>query len=185
MPPWISREECDDVPAPKSALSTSAVRKPRNAASRAIPAPVMPPPMISTSTGVSTIDARAAARVCSNSPPLGAGGRFRFPGRGEESNARSQRSSRGSHRRRPDTIRKSRDGAEKRARRRSRALCSPRVARAHQSGRPRGRRSHLWPGRALGAGAECGARSEPAPAVPQRNPGLLIEPGLRLGKSGD
>src|SRR6266849_3952099 len=78
MPPWISREECDDVPAPKSALSTSAVRKPRNAASRAIPAPVMPPPMISTSIGVSTIDARAAARVCSNSPPLGAGGRFRF-----------------------------------------------------------------------------------------------------------
>src|SRR6266536_1915632 len=27
MPPWISREECDDVPAPKSALSISAVLK--------------------------------------------------------------------------------------------------------------------------------------------------------------
>src|SRR5882762_117845 len=83
MPPWIRRDECDDVPAPKSDLSTSAVRNPRSAASRAIPAPVMPPPMTSTSTGVSTMDAQAAARVCSNSPPLGAGGRFRLPGRGK------------------------------------------------------------------------------------------------------
>src|SRR5437867_2532899 len=79
MPPWIRRDECEEVPAPKSDLSTSAVRNPRNAASRAIPAPVMPPPMIRTSTGVSTMDARAAARVCSNSPPLGADGRFPFP----------------------------------------------------------------------------------------------------------
>src|SRR5213592_1822615 len=79
MPPWMRRDECEDVPAPKSDLSTSAVRNPRNAASRAIPAPVMPPPMIRTSTGVSTMDARAAARVCSNSPPLGADGRFPFP----------------------------------------------------------------------------------------------------------
>src|SRR5438270_9401820 len=83
MPPWMRRDECEDVPAPKSDLSTSAVRSPRNAASRAIPAPVMPPPMIRTSTGVSTMDAKAAARVCSNSPPLGAGGRFRLPGRGK------------------------------------------------------------------------------------------------------
>src|SRR5207302_7771089 len=83
MPPWMRRDECEDVPAPKSDLSTSAVRNPRNAASRAIPAPVMPPPMIRTSTGVSTMDAKAAARVCSNSPPLGAGGRFRLPGRGK------------------------------------------------------------------------------------------------------
>src|SRR6267154_735467 len=83
MPPWMRRDECEDVPAPKSALSTSAVRNPRNAASRAIPAPVMPPPMISTSTGVLTMDARAAARVCSNSPPLGAGGRFRLLGEGK------------------------------------------------------------------------------------------------------
>src|SRR5258708_7250017 len=83
MPPWMRRDECEDVPAPKSALSTSAVRNPRNAASRAIPAPVMPPPMTSTSTGVSAMDARAAARVCSNSPPLGAGGRFRFPAGGK------------------------------------------------------------------------------------------------------
>src|SRR5256886_303458 len=78
MPPWIRRDECEEVPAPKSDLSTSAVRNPRNAASRAIPAPVMPPPMTSTSTGVSTIDAQAAARVGSNSPPLSPGGRFRL-----------------------------------------------------------------------------------------------------------
>src|SRR6266571_1186168 len=76
MPPWMRRDECEDVPAPKSDLSTSAVRKPRNAASRAIPAPVMPPPITSTSTGVRAMDARAAARFFSNSPPLGAGGRF-------------------------------------------------------------------------------------------------------------
>src|SRR6266480_6139466 len=79
MPPWMRRDECEDVPAPKSDLSRSAVRNPRNAASRAIPAPVMPPPITSTSTGVSTMDANAAARVCSNSPPLGADGRFPFP----------------------------------------------------------------------------------------------------------
>src|SRR5687768_2841102 len=77
----MSRDECDDVPAPKSALSISAVRKPRMAASRAIPAPVIPPPITSTSTGASIIDCRAAARVCSNSPPLGPGGRFRIPNR--------------------------------------------------------------------------------------------------------
>src|SRR5947208_12072333 len=74
----MRRDECEEVPAPKSDLSTSAVRNPRNAASRAIPAPVMPPPMTSTSTGVSTIDAQAAARVGSNSPPLSPGGRFRL-----------------------------------------------------------------------------------------------------------
>src|SRR5438093_5149944 len=83
MPPWMRRDECEEVPAPKSDLSTSAVRNPRNAASRAIPAPVMPPPMTSTSTGVSTMDAQAAARVGSNSPPLGAGGRFRFQEEGK------------------------------------------------------------------------------------------------------
>src|SRR2546422_629231 len=74
----MRRDERDEVPAPKSDLSTSAVRNPRNAASRAIPAPVMPPPMTSTSTGVSTMDAQAAARVGSNSPPLSPGGRFRL-----------------------------------------------------------------------------------------------------------
>src|SRR5258705_10433291 len=83
MPRWMRRDECEDVPAPKSDLSTSAVRNPRNAASRAIPAPVMPPPITSRSNGVSDMDAKVAARVCSNSPPLGAGGRFRLPGEGK------------------------------------------------------------------------------------------------------
>src|SRR5207249_10248376 len=63
MPPWMSRDECEDVPPPKSPLSTRAVRKPRNAASRAIPAPVIPPPMTSTSTGSAAIDSSAATRV--------------------------------------------------------------------------------------------------------------------------
>src|SRR5919197_373828 len=77
MPPWMRRDECDDVPAPKSALSTSATRRPRNAASRAMPAPVMPPPMMSKSTAPSDIAASAWPRVCSNSPPLSLHGRFR------------------------------------------------------------------------------------------------------------
>jgi len=59
----MSREETDDVPPPKSPLSTTAVRKPRSAASRAIPAPVIPPPMTRTSTGSAASDASAAARV--------------------------------------------------------------------------------------------------------------------------
>src|SRR6266516_4760331 len=185
MPPWISREECDDVPAPKSALSISAVRNPRDAASRAIPAPVMPPPMMSTSTGVSTMEAKAAARVCSNSPPLGAGGRFRFPGRGEESNAESQRSSRGCHRRRAYALCQSRHGAEGRACRGSRALRRARAARTHQSGWHRRRRSHLWSGRAIGARAEYRTRSESAAAVSQRDPRLFVESRVRLGQSGD
>src|SRR2546427_6077976 len=63
MPPWMSREESDEVPPPRSPLSTTAVRKPRSAASRAIPAPVIPPPMTRTSTGSAAIDASAAARV--------------------------------------------------------------------------------------------------------------------------
>jgi len=40
-------------------------------------------------------------------PPLGAGGRFRFSGRGEESNARSQRTARGNRRRRPYAVHQS------------------------------------------------------------------------------
>src|SRR5256714_9469674 len=84
----MSREECDEVPLGKSPLSTAAVRKPRSAASRAIPAPVIPPPTTSTSTGSAAIAARAAARVrCENSvsvvgvppawPARRDGGRFR------------------------------------------------------------------------------------------------------------
>src|SRR5213592_1657488 len=63
MPPWMSRDDTDDVPPPRSPLSTSAVRKPRSAASRAIPAPVIPPPMTSKSTGSAAIEASAAVRV--------------------------------------------------------------------------------------------------------------------------
>src|SRR5437773_10087521 len=63
MPPWMTRDDTDDVPPPRSPLSTRAVRKPRRAASRAIPAPVIPPPMTSKSTGSAAIEASAAVRV--------------------------------------------------------------------------------------------------------------------------
>src|SRR5881296_4690469 len=67
----MRREERDDVAPAKSPLSTTAVRKPRSAASRAIPAPVIPPPTTSTSTGSAAIAARALARVrCENSVSL-------------------------------------------------------------------------------------------------------------------
>src|SRR6266581_5580167 len=67
----MSRDESDEVPLAKSPLSTTAVRKPRSAASRAIPAPVIPPPTTSTSTGSAAIAARALARVrCENSVSL-------------------------------------------------------------------------------------------------------------------
>src|SRR5205809_7555591 len=59
----MSRDESDEVPPPRSPLSTTAVRKPRSAASRAIPAPVIPPPMTRISTGSADIDASATARV--------------------------------------------------------------------------------------------------------------------------
>src|SRR5260370_39371204 len=59
----MSRDDSDEVPPPRSPLSTTAVRKPLSAASRAIPAPVIPPPMTRTSTGSATIDASAVARV--------------------------------------------------------------------------------------------------------------------------
>src|SRR5437016_8685544 len=72
----------------KSPFSCSAARKPRSAASRAIPAPVIPPPTTSTSTGSAAIAVRALARVrCENSvsfvgvspawPARRDGGRFR------------------------------------------------------------------------------------------------------------
>src|SRR5579884_1791726 len=59
----MSRDDSDEVPLPKSPLSTSAVRNPRNAASRATPAPVIPPPITRTSTGSAAIAASAAVRV--------------------------------------------------------------------------------------------------------------------------
>jgi hypothetical protein len=54
--------ERDDVPLAKSARSTSATEYPRVAASRATPAPVIPPPMTSTSNGSDASVATAAAR---------------------------------------------------------------------------------------------------------------------------
>src|SRR5215218_382514 len=45
----MSLEDADDVPEPRSFCSTSITRKPRPAASRAIPAPLMPPPITSRS----------------------------------------------------------------------------------------------------------------------------------------
>ena len=50
-PPCTSRLDRELVPDPKSCCSTSTVRSPRMAASRATPAPVMPPPMTSRSAG--------------------------------------------------------------------------------------------------------------------------------------
>ena len=47
--PCTRRDERLEVPAPKSPRSTSATRSPRSAASRAMPAPLMPPPMTSRS----------------------------------------------------------------------------------------------------------------------------------------
>src|SRR3989442_13802612 len=100
----MSRDESDEVPPPRSPLSTTAVRKPRSAASRAIPAPVIPPPMTKTSTGSAAIDVSAAARVrCEKGvslvdvlqlgPAAGSGEGSRLPG--GEWNAGCQRRARG------------------------------------------------------------------------------------------
>src|SRR5262245_13191694 len=50
----MSLDDFDEVPAPKSVRSNSATRRPRSAASRAIPAPVMPPPITAMSNGAVT-----------------------------------------------------------------------------------------------------------------------------------
>ena len=62
-PPWISRELRELVPAAKSPCSIKAVRIPRMAASRAMPAPVAPPPMIRRSSGSDAMISRLSARV--------------------------------------------------------------------------------------------------------------------------
>ena len=67
----------DDVPAAKSPLSTRAVRMPRSAASRAMPAPVIPPPMTSRSIGSAAIALRAAARVTWDRAESGIGSLYR------------------------------------------------------------------------------------------------------------
>src|SRR5882672_9492843 len=123
MPPCTRREECDDVPAPKSPLSTSATRNPRNAASRAMPAPVIPPPITSTSTGSAVMEDSAAERVCwengvsaANSPPLTGGGRFRACNERGQSNAGWERTARRGDRRLPHAVLQGGDSAQGRAR---------------------------------------------------------------------
>src|SRR2546427_186960 len=192
MPPWMSRDECEDVPPPKSPLSTRAVRKPRNAASRAIPAPVIPPPMTSTSTGSAAIDSSAATRVrnengvsSDNSRPSGGRGRFRawYVLRGE-CNAAEKRTARGGCRGLPHAVLQVGDVAQGRPGGGPRPVRDARAARAHEPGRRRGRRRHLRTGCAVGARPQRRPRSEPAPAVPQRDPGLLLEPRLRVVRPG-
>src|SRR5262249_25580843 len=57
-----SRDDRLDVPLAKSSFSTSATDRPRSAASRAIPQPVMPPPMTSTSNRRAASGARRCGR---------------------------------------------------------------------------------------------------------------------------
>src|SRR3989449_6628143 len=108
----MRRDERDDVAPAKSPLSTSAVRRPRNTASRAIPAPVIPPPMTSTSTGSAAIDSSATTRVrnengvsSDNSRPSGGRGKFRawYVLRGE-CNAAEKRTARGGCRGLPPAV---------------------------------------------------------------------------------
>src|SRR2546428_11758610 len=116
----MSRDESDEVPPPRSPLSTTAVRKPRSAASRAIPAPVIPPPMTKTSTGSAAIDVSAAARVrCEKGvslvdvlqlgPAAGPGEVLRLPG--GECNAGCQPTARGGDCRVPHAVLQVRGGA--------------------------------------------------------------------------
>ena len=62
-PPCTSRDERPEVPEAKSSRSTRATEKPRDAASRAMPTPVIPPPITSTSNRSSAIRVRFAVRV--------------------------------------------------------------------------------------------------------------------------
>src|ERR1700677_2463942 len=58
----MSLDDFDEVPEAKSSRSTSAVLRPRLAASRATPAPVIPPPMTSTSNCSEDSAAKAVSR---------------------------------------------------------------------------------------------------------------------------
>ncbi len=60
------------VPDAKSRASTSATRRPRSAASRATPAPVMPPPTMRTSKRSFARRLRLRARVVGSKPAIGA-----------------------------------------------------------------------------------------------------------------
>src|SRR6266550_3129155 len=59
----MSRVGRELVPEPKSSCSTSATDKPRNAASRAMPAPTIPPPMTRRSTMRSPSDRTVSSRL--------------------------------------------------------------------------------------------------------------------------
>src|SRR5207249_6327413 len=59
----MSRVGREVVPEAKSSCSTSATESPRSAASRAIPAPMMPPPMTRRSTVRSLSDRTVSSRV--------------------------------------------------------------------------------------------------------------------------
>src|SRR5437867_1526872 len=186
----MRRDERDDVAPAKSPLSTSAVRRPRSAASRAIPAPVIPPPMTSTSTGSAAIDASARARVrcengvsAANSPPLGADASFR-PGAKGECNAGWKRTSRGGRGRMSHTVLQGGQRAEASARRRSRAAGGARARAPHESRRRGGRPGDLGPGRPVGPRPQRRPRGEPAAPVPEGDPRLLPQPCLRLRQPG-
>src|SRR5262249_34522501 len=75
-PPWISLELRLEVPAAKSTASSSATERPRRAASRAIPAPVMPPPTTSRSRSASGRAARAVARAAGVNAAMARPGRL-------------------------------------------------------------------------------------------------------------
>src|SRR5512136_2920062 len=62
------------VPLAKSPFSSRATARPRWAASRAMPAPLMPPPMMAMSKVSAWKRAMASARVWAEKPPLGGGG---------------------------------------------------------------------------------------------------------------
>ena len=53
-PPWIRRDDRDEVPAAMSSCSMRAARRPRVAASRRAPAPTIPPPTIDAGPSVSS-----------------------------------------------------------------------------------------------------------------------------------
>ena len=64
--PDIASPPCDEarrpevVPLPKSRFSTSATLRPRKAASRAMPQPMIPPPMMATSNSGAAVAGRRA-----------------------------------------------------------------------------------------------------------------------------
>src|SRR5580692_2466548 len=69
-PPWISLLDRLEVPEARSRASTRATRRPRDAASRAAPAPVIPPPMTSTSNRSAASRPSVALRSRASRTPL-------------------------------------------------------------------------------------------------------------------